>query len=110
MRSHSPAETMRFVNHRFHLFISEINPGMQRSIFEVVPAIGIKFDPVSAIFNLFANRLPNVVGTINNLDALRHSQLPRVAEQRIHSRRRKSASRYEHSWPRNYAAIYGLFD
>src|SRR6185369_5093144 len=74
-----------------------------------VTAVRIDFDPVSAKADLLTHGLARIVRPVNNLNAVRHRDVWRIAEQWISAGDIHSAGGYFHARPGNYSAIDGFF-
>ena len=81
---------------------------MQHAIRPVkVSVVGVVFDPVRAVACLLAHRQPRAFYSVHRLNAVRHVQLPGVAQQWIHPGGSHGACGHKHARPRHLAPIDG---
>ena len=70
----------------------------------------VDLDPVRAVVQLFARRLARLHRTVDDLNALRHLDLRRIAFQGIAASRRNAARGGKDPRPRNVALVHGHLD
>src|SRR5579862_4965695 len=99
-------QAMRFVDDGLGFFVGEIGNTVQHAVVAVVVAVvGIIFDPVGAVRELFAHGEPGAIYAVDQLHAVGKFDFPVVIEQRIHAGRGHGAGRGENSGAGNLAAI-----
>ena len=90
-------EPVGLAHDRPHLLLREVDLAAELAALQVILAVAVELDPVGAVLDLLADRLADLVGAVDDLHALGHLQLPRVAQQRIHAGRREGPGRDEHA-------------
>jgi hypothetical protein len=79
---------------------------IQNSVFpDSVAAVGIHFDPVRAVHDLFPHRFAGLIRAIHHLHAVRHRHIRRIAQQRVGSGHVQRSRHHDHPRPRYNAVV-----
>ena len=99
------AKPVGFAHQHLQLFVGEVHPGAKSPVrANVVPPVRVELDPVRAVLRLLSHGFADFLGSVDDLDALRHLELPRIAEQGIGAGRGQCARGDEHPRAWNHTA------